>query len=538
MKTLSKKKRRRKQKNQARKIQRQISKRKRHHCLGKRLTPEQKLRRSQQLAERKQLKQERKLLSIERNETEKIKNIEKVISSIFNSAILDQLAKLTGFIKRSGGEITPFSFMYIVSFGFLGNGHIALNYLVAGLRNHFNVNVSAQGLSKRINSASSVKFLKKILQKLLAVQLKIGLKNSFSEQFEMFKGIYLQDSTQISLNEALSKDFKGQGGGGSTSALKLDFIYDIANLLVYGIKITDATTNDQTHAKEVLKYIKPGVLILRDLGYFTISVLQKIQEKKAYFLSRLSISTNVYLNPEDEEPIDVPKFLKKLHEEGKDSVNLKVYLGKIERFETRLVAEKVPLHVSKQRSARFKKDRKKEPSSSYVEWCNFSIFVTNIPETMFSGKMIIALYKIRWQIELLFKNFKSNIEINILKGTNKNRIESLLYGKLITIVVMFVIQNYAANIAKGKEISGDKLLKLLKSDNQLRQAIIENNLSMLLIVLECDIELAYKQKRNRKTSYECIKEALSRERKMEVNIMALNIDVEWKKEENELLKVV
>ena len=427
--------------------------------------------------------------------------------------------------------------MYIVSFGFLGNGHIALTYLVAGLRKHFNIYVSAQGLSKRINSASSVKFLKKILQKLLAVQLKLGLKNSFSELFEMFNGIYLQDSTQISLNEALSEDFRGQGGGGSTSALKLDFIYDIANLLVYGIKTTDATINDQTHAKEVLRYIKSGCLIIRDLGYFTISVLKKIQESNAYFLSRLSISTNVYLTPEDEEPIDVPQFLK-LYEERKDSLNFKIYLGKIERFETRLVAEKVPAHVSKQRSAKFKKDRKKEPSSNYVEWCGFSIFITNIPETMFSGKMIIALYKIRWQIELLFKNFKSNIEINILKGTNKNRIESLLYGKLITIAVMFVIQNYAVNIAKGKEISGDKVLKLLKSDNQLRQAIIQNDLSMLLIVLECDIALAYKQKRTRKTSYECIEEVLSREKKIEVNIMALNVYVECEKEENQLLKAV
>lgn len=537
MQSLSNKKRRRKQQNQAKKIQPQISKLKKHHCLGKRLTPEQKQRRSEQLAKRKELKQKRKQLSIEKNETERIKNIQNAISSIFDPEILNQLAKLSGFIKRSGGEITAFSFMYIMSFGFLGNGQIALIYLVAGLRKHFNVHVSAQGLSKRINSASSVKFLIMILKKLLAVQLKLGLKNSFSESFSMFSGIYLQDSSQISLNEALSEDFRGPGGGASKSALKLDFIYDIANLLVYGIKITSATINDQTHAKEVLRYIKFGTLIIRDLGYFTISILQNIQDKSAYFLSRLSISTNVYLNREDEEPIDVPKFLEKLHEKGNDSLNIKIYLGKVERFETRLIAEKVPAHVSEQRCRRFKKDRKKEPSASYIEWCGFSIFITNIPETMFSGKMIIALYKIRWQIELLFKNFKSNIEINILKGTNKNRIESLIYGKLITIVVMFVIQNYAANIA-DKEISGDKLIKLLKSDNQLRQAIIQNDLSMLLITLEYDITLTYKQKRNRKTTYECLEEALSRERIGKIEIMPLNVYLEYKNAKNLLLKVV
>ncbi|MBA3721204.1 MAG: hypothetical protein H0W88_02235 [Parachlamydiaceae bacterium] len=112
------------------------------------------------------------------------------MSSIFTIELLDQIAKATGFIKRSGGEITAFSFMYIVSFGFfLGSGRIALTYLVAGLRTHFNVIITPQALSKRINSSSSVKFLKSILQKLISIQLDIGLKNFYSEIFPMFTGI-------------------------------------------------------------------------------------------------------------------------------------------------------------------------------------------------------------------------------------------------------------------------------------------------------------------------------------------------------------
>ena len=538
MNSLAKRKTTSKKQKQARKIQRKITKRKKKHLLGKKLTPEQKIQRSKKLAKSEELKQKRKQLRREKDETEKIKKIQNAMTSIFNSEMLDQLAKITGFIKRSGGEITAFSFMYIVSFGFLGNGEIALTYLVSGLRTHFKVVVTPQALSKRINSAASVKFLKKVLNKLLAVQLKIGLKNSFSELFEMFNGIYLQDSSQITLNETLSEDFRGQGGGASSSALKLDFIYDIANFLVYGIKITSATINDQTNTKEILRFIKARSLVIRDLGYFTITVLKSIQDKAAYYITRLSIGTHVYLNSEDEEPLDVPKFLKKLNDVGNDSLNIKIYVGKLEKFETRLVAEKVPLDVAKQRIARFKKDRKKDPSKYYVEWCGFSIFITNIPETMFSGKMILALYKIRWQIELLFKNLKSNVEINILKGKNKNRIESLVYGKLITIVVMFVIQNYAANITIEKEISGDKLVKLLKSDNQLREAIIQNDLSMLLILLGYDIALVCKQKRQRKTTYSHVEDTLRREKFHQTSIMSFNIDVEPKTNENPFQKAI
>lgn len=148
--------------------------------------------------------------------------------------------------------------------------------------------------------------------------------------------------------------------------------------------------------------------------------------------------------------------------------------------------------MSKQRTDRFKKDRKKSASPYYIEWSGFSISITNIPETMFSGKIILAIYKIRWQIELVFKNFKTNVEIDILKGTNKNRIESLVYGKLITITVMFIIQNNAASIAGDKGISGDKIVKLMKSDNRLREATIHNDISMVLMALECDLILICK----------------------------------------------
>ena len=326
MKNISKNRARRKHQKYARKIQRPI-KRKKRRSVKARFTLQQKTQRSEKLAARKETKRRRKQVEKDKQSTEKIINIRNAMSSIFNSEMLDQLAKTTGFIKRSGGDITAFSFMYIMSFGFLGNGAIALTYLVAGLGKHFNIFVTVQALSKRINTKSSVKFLRAILHKLMVAQLKIKLSTCISQSFSMFSCILLQDSSQITLSESLSESFRGQGGGASKSALKLDFIYDFANFVIHGMKITDATINDQTHSKEILKYVKSGGLVIRDLGYFTINVLKGIQDKGAYYLSRLSISTNVYLNLEDEEPLDVPGYLNKLHKEKKNLSNLKIYVG-------------------------------------------------------------------------------------------------------------------------------------------------------------------------------------------------------------------
>lgn len=166
----------------------------------------------------------------------------------------------------------------------------------------------------------------------------------------------------------------------------------------------------------------------------------------------------------------------------------------------------------------------------YTEWCGYAIFITNVPVEQISPKMIIAIYKIRWQIELIFKNLKSNFEIDYLVGTNKYRIESLIYGRLITISTLFIIQNYAGYIAEerqvitlasqGKEVSGDKLTKWLKVNARLCVAIIEKSLLQMLVFLELKIAKVCKKRRKRQTTLEYIEEAFNEEQFNEEHLKA------------------
>jgi hypothetical protein len=511
MNKVTQKKACRNRQKQARRMNRIHTLRKKRKRSGRPLTNEQKKDRREKLNNRKESKQKRKQLIAERSESKNVQRIQKALSSVFSIAELDLLAKSTGFIKRQG-SITAFAFVYMLSFGFLGNGSKALTYLVGGLRDLFGVNVTAQALSKRINTKFSTIFLRSVMEKLLETQLSIGLKNHFSELFYMFSGIFLEDSTAVTLNEDLSEDFRGSGGGASKSALKIQCIFDIMTNLMHSTKITSGIVPDVSSAYDVLKCIKRGCLIIRDLGYFSIPALAMIEKKCAYYLSRLSITTNVYLNETDTERLDVPDFLKRELLKENSSISIPIYVGQKERFKTRLVAEKVPAHVSEQRKAKYKEKHKKSPPEYYKEWCGYSIFITNIPENIFSSKMIISLYKIRWQIELVFLNLKMNIEIDVMKGTNKHRIEGLVYGRLITILTICIIQNYAINKAGNREVSGNKLTKWLISDNRLHQAIRKEGMSLLLITLECDLILVCKQQRKRQTTQELIEEIFHMEK--------------------------
>ena len=478
----------------------------------KELTEEQKKIRVEKILESKKQKERLRQLEMDKKECKNIRSLNKALFSVLKPETLQNLAKATGFIKRSGGKITAFAFIYILSFGFFGNGAVALPYLVKDLQNYFKIFVTIQGLSKRINSKAGVVFLKETLKNLMATQLNVGASNKISKMLPMFSSIYLEDSTLISLNETLEPFFVGNGGGASKSAMKINFIYDIVNLCVLKIKITSGIVSDYANSLDILKFIKPGTLVIRDLGYFMISNLKKIECLKGFYLSRLSISTNIYLNKNDQEPLNIPTFLKKQLKKGKKFISIDVYVGNEERFKTRLVAEAVPKSVIAQREEKYEKKYKKKPSEHYIEWCNFSIFITNIPEDVFEEKIIINLYKIRWQIELIFKNFKSNIELDIIEGTNPQRVESLLYGRLITIVIIFMIHNYAASIAENREVSGDKLTKWLKNSKSLHLAIRKNNIKPLLIRLEFNINLVCKQELKRKTTFDELSEHLQTEK--------------------------
>jgi len=90
------------------------------------------------------------------------------------------------------------------------------------------------------------------------------------------------------------------------------------------------------------------------------------------------------------------------------------------------------------------------------------------------------------------------------------RIESMIYGRLITIAAVFIISGHlSARLDEGKEISVYKLTKFLKIENRLKGAIKNNTLDELLILVEEHVEDVCKQVRSKKTTIQEILEVLT-----------------------------
>src|ERR1035437_106417 len=98
----------------------------------------------------------------------------------------------------------------------------------------------------------------------------------------------------------------------------------------------------------------------------------------------------------------------------------KVVIGLQQLLKTRLVIEKLPDEViaEKVRKYRWRMKRKKEPApkAKKLLFCSVNTYMTNVPALILPKENVRKLYSLRWQIEVIFKTWKSYYHINEIKN--------------------------------------------------------------------------------------------------------------------------
>jgi len=197
-----------------------------------------------------------------------------------------------------------------------------------------------------------------------------------------------------------------------------------------------------TYADNILNRIKPKDLIIRDLGYMITGVLGKITELKAFFISRYKIGTYIY-DANTDQQINLVKQLKKLDRNKIKRFDTVVKLGSKEKVKVRIVALKLNEKQAAKRRDHAKRSRPKSTlSKEAIYLMSWNILLTNIESESLTAEQIYELYSLRWHIEIIFKNWKSNFEIDQLiqssRGSNPVKPELLLYLSLSFMVLIYI----------------------------------------------------------------------------------------------------
>jgi hypothetical protein len=340
---------------------------------------------------------------------------------LFSNA--DKIARETKFIQRK----SPFSgeiFLKTILFGFLAKPTASLNDL-AQKSFTLGVKITPQGIHDRINQYA-VKFLKAMFQ-FAFEQLKseIALPLPILQQFT---AVNIVDSTTKPLPECMAAEYPGSGGNGSKASLKVQLVLEFLHGNLTQLAIEAGTKPDQGYT-QYLDIVQIGSLTIVDLGYFCLSSFQKIMERKAYFLSRFKHATALFSL--QGERLNLFQLLPC---KGKSPLDINVEIGVKQRLPCRLIAIPVPAEVAEERRRKAKRKehaKGKAYTKEYLSFLGWSVFITNVPNTFLSDKQVIAFYRIRWQIELVFKFWKSFCGIGKITANRQERVMIELYAKLL-----------------------------------------------------------------------------------------------------------
>jgi len=442
------------------------------------------------------------------------------LAEIFYDNQLNIMAKKTNFVQRSSSRINGTEFIQSMILASIDPKSCPLSGIVDTLVTiNPQAKMSVSGLRQRINSPEAVVFLVEAYTNTVESKLKKmstelnSLSNKYDKgALQYFSEVLLHDSSSCTLNEILKDKFKGSSGLASKSLVKIDLIHDLKANHVEEVIITDVSEPDIVLSKRILKHVKKTTLVIQDLGFFEIETFEKINEKEGYYLSRLLSGVLVYLNKVDKNPIDLGKHLLMLSKKGK-SLDIEVFVTK-KKMRTRLLAYLVPDEVfNKRRRDYDKKYNGRTASAETIARQRFTILITNVPKEIWSWKIVGTIYKIRWQIELLFKVWKSQLNFNYLEGTKSERIYCLIYARLLAIILILTVYSIIEKLITpfGLELSLTKLVNWLKRQGRFMTIILKGVTSELLDSLVQGLELLCKDnwQSNRKTTQQYIEDEIS-----------------------------
>jgi hypothetical protein len=344
--------------------------------------------------------------------------------------------------------------------------------------------LSKTAVQKRFDAGQPlVDFLRLALER--ALRRTVACQPALAELLQHFTAVFLGDSSTIALPDELASLFPGCGGkeGTSAAALKIQVLWDLKSgnlerLVVEAGKASDARSSialEQAEGAEV------GTLLIYDLGYFSVARFATVDSRKAKYISRLQHGTAVFDAAGDE--LDLVSYLRA---QATGLVDITILLGTTERLRCRLIGVRVPEEVANRRRQQAREKAKKhgrEPSAEYLELLGWSLFVTNCTAEELSWKAVVVLYRARWQIELLFKLWKSH------NGLARCRPEApaleqlaVFYAKLLGVLLQHWMllatawQCSQRSLRKAARLLNEKVKELLLA--------VDNTAKVLEILLE------------------------------------------------------
>lgn len=343
----------------------------------------------------------------------------------------DEVAKQCGVIQRKR-KFRGSSLAQMFVFGWLHNPQATVEQLaqqavVSG------ATVSPQAVQQRFTRRLGT-FFQTLLQRAIG-ELVVSEAKVIPLLQKFPGGVWINDSTVINLPTQFAEQWPSCGGdaGQSEASLKVQFCFEYCSGACRAMLPEPGRCSDRSSAVQQ-RALPAGSLRLADLGYFRLSVLAQLAQCGASFITRIQPHTALF-SEQGERLTDLRGWLNR---QRKTVIDVPVILGVQQRLRCRLVAVRAADEVIRKRRARLKKEarRRGRPiSSRQWAWAEWTILATNLPAETATWQELCVLYRARWQIELLFKLWKSQGQIAVSRSNLSERKLAEVFAKLLGMIV-------------------------------------------------------------------------------------------------------
>jgi hypothetical protein len=318
-------------------------------------------------------------------------------------ASLDELGRRTGVIQRQR-KFTGASLLKTMVLTLLKSPGAKVDAFVATAA-QLGVTVTAKAIDGRFTDK-------------LVASLRAGLEHVLGHALaadpvaipllDRFTAVEVADSTSITVPDEYRDESPGCGGksGSGQATVKLQVAWDVRTGELTKLEVQPGRHSD-AKSEGPDRPVVPGSLSIRDLGYFSLERFRRLGAAGAYWISRWQQGTSVF--DADGRPLDLPDYVRA--QEGGGPIDRSILMGAEGRLPCRLIVLRVPPEVAARRRQKAYERAQKHgtvPGAELLAWCEWTIFVTNCPAELLNWKEVVVLYRARWQIELMFKLWKSH----------------------------------------------------------------------------------------------------------------------------------
>lgn len=391
----------------------------------------------------------------------------------FSAETITQLAIDTKFIQRTR-KLTAMDSLLLFVFSSKHLSKSSLEKLSTHLEKVTGKEISAEGLNQRFNWRTVV-FLQAIFERLLQTKCL----HSFQKLMKystIFEKIRVLDSTAFQIPDAYADWFPGTG----CTSVKFQIEFELLSGQFTHAHFEPGRVHDAKTGNQLSQTIQPKELILRDLGYFNLEELDKLNTKgQRYFISRLRNNAIVYTKNATPSYYQNGKIVKntEFHRQTIQALAETVPLNETKEFEGFYVGKanvKMPVRLvichftpaqQEKRLARMNEIERvkgRHYKEKTKEMSAYGMYITNLPIEIEKDE-IYQIYSLRWQIELFFKVWKSTMNLVSCKPMKIERFICYFYSQLIRVILCTMItyqMRYILWEKSQKELSEMKGIEL------------------------------------------------------------------------------